>query len=247
MSAIVESVDISLSEVVVTRSRRRGLFRVFPSYVLRRVNLDVGSGESVGILGRSGAGKTTLLLTMVGFLPVQSGTVRVLGNDVTALPRREVRRLLRRVQLIPQDSAGSLHPEFSVREALLEPLAIHGLLPHTKAEREAMVQGMLGKVHMPPETADLLTRNLSGGQKQRLAVARALMLKPKILLLDEPSTGLDLSIRGAFLTLLRDLQRESSLTFVVVSHDPWELQALCSKIYEMSDGRLLPFAQKRGE
>ena len=134
-----------------------------------------------------------------------------------------------------------------MREALLEPLAIHGLLPPTKAEREAKVQGMLGKVHMPPETADLLTRNLSGGQKQRLAVARALMLKPKILLLDEPSTGLDLSIRGAFLTLLRDLQRESSLTFVVVSHDPWELQALCSKIYEMSDGRLLPFAQKRGE
>ena len=184
---------------------------------LSGASFTLARGETLAIVGESGSGKSTLgrLLTLIE--PPTAGVLRLDGADVGAASAADRRRLRRDVQMVFQNPYGSLNPRQTIGKALEEPLLVNTNLP--AREREAAARDMMVKVGLRPEHYDRYPHMFSGGQRQRVASARALMLRPKVLVLDEPVSALDVSIRAQVLNLLADLQDELGLAYVFISHD----------------------------
>jgi oligopeptide/dipeptide ABC transporter ATP-binding protein len=201
------------------------------------VSFDVATGETVGLVGESGSGKSTIARAVVGLAPVQSGSVRFRGEDISHLDFAGRRRLYRHLQLVFQDPYSSLNPSRTIGRTLAEPLQAYG--ERDRARVQAQVRGMLDRVQLPAETTDRYPGELSGGQRQRVAIARALMLSPQLVILDEPLSALDLSVQAQILNLLKELQATAGLSYVMISHDLEVVRYLCDRVVVMYQGRVM--------
>lgn len=195
---------------------------------VKNVSFTVKEGEAYGLVGESGSGKSTVLRAICGLAPISGGRVAVKGKEVTT-PR--AKDFYRTVQMVFQDPYASLHPRHTVDRTLSEPLAIHG-----EKNAEARILQALKEVGLGPSFRFRYPHQLSGGQRQRIAIARALILRPKVLLLDEPTSALDASVQAEILNLLDDLRRKMGLTYILVSHDLAVVAHLCERLLVMRHG-----------
>ncbi|HZX03880.1 ABC transporter ATP-binding protein [Kribbella sp.] len=206
-------------------------------HAVSKVSLDVIEGETLGIVGESGSGKTTLGRMLVGLETPTSGAVRFDGRDIGRLTPAGNRARSSQLQLMFQDSAAALDPRMNVADLIAEPLAVRHI--GSRAERRAKVMELIDAVGLPRTAATRRAYEFSGGQRQRIAMARALVLRPKVVVADEPVSALDVSIQAQILNLMRSLQVAYSLTYVVISHDLSLLRYLSDRIGVMYLGKLV--------
>jgi microcin C transport system ATP-binding protein len=215
---------------------KRGVFRRTVGYVnaVEGVSLTLRAGHTLGVVGESGSGKTTLGLALLRLL-ASTGAVEFSGREIHGLRQRALRPLRREMQIVFQDPYGSLSPRLSVGQIIEEGLKVHRM-GGTAAERAALVEEALVEVGLDPDTRHRYPHEFSGGQRQRIAIARAMVLKPRFVVLDEPTSALDMSVQAQIVDLLRDLQRRHGLTYLFISHDLRVVRALADEILVMRDG-----------
>lgn len=199
--------------------------------------LEILTGETMGIVGGSGSGKSTLARCIAGLEAPSRGSIRFAGHDVQALKGDERRCFHQHVQLVLQDSAAALNPRYTAAEIIAEPLCI--CRRGTKEERYACCLDLMRQLDLPVLLADRRPQQLSGGQRQRLAIARAIVLKPTLLILDEVLTGLDVPVQKQIIDLLRRLHRQYSLTYLFISHDLRLVRAITDRVAVMHAGRIV--------
>jgi ABC-type oligopeptide transport system ATPase subunit len=205
------------------------------------VSFDVRRGETLGIVGETGCGKSTTARLIMRLLDATAGEVRFDGQDITRLRGARLKATRREMQMIFQDPYSSLNPRKTVGSIIGEPFAIHGLERGKDARRKAVTE-LMETVGLNPEHYNRYPHEFSGGQRQRIGVARALALKPKLLIADEPVSALDVSIQAQVLNLLRDLQRRFGLTLLFISHDMSVVRHMCDRIAVMRAGRIVELA-----
>ncbi len=206
---------------------------------LDRVSVELRRGEIVGVVGRSGAGKSTLVRVLLGLEQPDEGRVLYAGKPLANLDAGEAKRMRRAVQVVFQDPHSSLDPRQSIGGILSEPLAVHALAPRPR--RRARCLELLESVELPAEHGLLRRRprELSGGERQRVAIARALACDPELLILDEPVSALDASVRGQILNLLLDLHRRTGLAMMVIAHDVRLVAQVCARVAVLAAGRVV--------
>jgi microcin C transport system ATP-binding protein len=201
------------------------------------VSLEVRAGATLGVVGESGSGKTTLGLALLRLIASQ-GQIRFAGRDISRLSERRIRPLRREMQIVFQDPFSSLSPRLSVAQIVEEGLRVHNLAANA-AERRRLIETALAEVGLDPRMADRYPHEFSGGQRQRIAIARALVLKPRLVVLDEPTSALDMSVQAQIVELLRELQTRRGLAYLFISHDLRVVRALAHDILVMKDGRIV--------
>jgi len=212
-----------------------------PVQAVTEVDLEVAQGETLGLVGESGCGKSTLGRTLLRLYEPNAGTITFDGIDVTHLSQRALRPLRKQMQMIFQDPYASLNPRMSIGAAIAEPLAIHRLAA-TAREREDRVAELLAKVGLRADAARRYPHEFSGGQRQRVGIARALAVRPKLIVCDEPISALDVSIQAQIVNLLEDLQTAEQLTYLFISHDLKIVQHVCDRVAVMYLGRIVELA-----
>ncbi len=213
-----------------------------PIRAVEGVSLAVARGETLGLVGESGCGKSSLANAVVGLVPAAAGSIRVAGAEVVGASRAALRDIRRHVQMVFQDPATSLNPRMSVGAAIGEPLAARGLAGG--AALRARVAALLAEVGLRPEHAGRYPHQFSGGQRQRIGIARALALRPTLLVCDEAVSALDVSVRAQILNLLVELQRSHGMAGLFVSHDLAVVRHVCDRVAVMYLGRLVEVAPR---
>ncbi len=204
-------------------------------HAVEDVTLSVRRGETLGIVGESGCGKSTTARLMLKLLEPTAGTIRFEGRDITNLTPRQMRPVRREMQMVFQDPYSSLNPRQTVGQIIGQPFSIH----KTEGDAKALVRELMDRCGMNPEHYNRYPHEFSGGQRQRIGVARALALRPKLIICDEPVSALDVSIQAQILNLLESLQGEFDLTYVFISHDLSVIRQISDRIAVMYLGRVV--------
>lgn len=213
----------------------RGLFSS-PIEILHGVSIAVEEGRTMGLVGESGCGKTTLGRAVLGLAPVTGGTIMYDGVDIAHATRSQRRRLSRDIQVVFQDPYTSLNPAMTIGDILSEPLGSQGI---SGADARKRVVDLLDRVKLPVDSMDRLPREFSGGQRQRVAIARALALKPRLIVCDEPVSALDLSTQARVLDLLLEIQEQTGVSYLFVSHDLDVIRHVSHRVAVMFKGDIV--------
>jgi peptide/nickel transport system ATP-binding protein len=235
MTALLEVRDVTIR--FPTASRLSALLSGMPATIeaVAGVSFTVRAGETYAIVGESGSGKTTLARSVVGLTPIHSGEIRFDGERVSHLSERALLAVRRRVGMMFQDPAGSLSPRLTVRSILAEPFRVH----RTGGELRHDVGRLLDEVGLPESFASRYPHQLSGGQARRVGVARALALRPKLLIADEPTAGLDVSVQGEMLNLLNELQARLGIAIMIITHNLNVVRHIADRVAVMYLGRIV--------
>ena len=220
-----------------------GLFRRHTGDVkaVDDVSFTVEEGTTVGLVGESGSGKTTLGRTILKLTPATGGSIRYGGREISSLSQRAFRPLRREIQMIFQDPFGSLNPRLSILSIIAEPLEIH-FRDMTRADRRERVAELLRQVGLKPDMMTRYPHEFSGGQRQRIGIARALAVKPKFIVCDEPVSALDVSVQAQIVNLLQDLQEELGLTYLFIAHDLAVVEHISDHVLVMYRGKIVESA-----
>ncbi|MDT5124418.1 MAG: peptide/nickel transport system ATP-binding protein [Mycobacterium sp.] len=205
------------------------------------VSLTLGEGETLGLVGESGCGKSTLCRAILQLTAPTSGSVRFGGEELVGRNRRQLRPIRRQMQMIFQDPYASLNPRKRVSQIIGEPMELHGLAGGR--DTNARVRDLLDRVGLPPEHADRFPHEFSGGQRQRIGIARALALRPKLIIADEPVSALDVSVQAQIVNLLKDLQDEFGLSYLFVAHDLGVVRHVSDRVAVMYLGKVVESAR----
>ncbi len=227
-----------LEGVDIWKSFRTGIIRDRTIEVLRGVSIEIAEGETVALLGESGCGKTTLGRILLLLLKPDRGKVVYRGRDLTALNRKELRPLRRKLQLIPQNPEEAFDPRWKIYDSIAEPLRVHGVVD-SREEEESRVLELIELVGLREEHLSRLPRELSGGELQRAAIARALALSPEFIVCDEPTSMLDISTQASIVRLLMELQARMGLAYLFITHDTGLAAAIADRVLVMSAGKIV--------
>jgi len=232
---------VEVDSVSKSYPRRAGL-RTAEHTVVENVSFNIEAGETLGLVGESGSGKTTVARMILGLVEPTRGAVRVNGIDVARASHSELRRLRRQMQPVFQDPYAALNPRMNVLDIVTEPLVIHRREVEVETNRSALrskAVELLREVGMDESAFSRHPHEFSGGQRQRINIARALALRPRLLILDEPVSALDVSVGAQIVNLLRSLQRDHGLTYLFISHSMPLVRYLSTRIAVMEHGKLI--------
>jgi peptide/nickel transport system ATP-binding protein len=225
---------LTCSNVVVEYSGKG--FRAKPFRALHEVSIEIAAGETLGLVGESGSGKTTLGRGILGLAPVTEGSITFLGKEITAASRKDRRELSKDMQVVFQDPYTSLNPSLEVGQILAEPLEIQGMEATAAKKR---IAELLDQVGLPSDAINRLPREFSGGQRQRVAIARALALQPKLIVCDEPVSALDLTTQARILDLFLQIQKDTGVAYLFVSHDLDVVRHISHHVAVMYQGEIV--------
>jgi len=203
---------------------------------LHSVSINIAQGETLGLVGESGSGKTTLGRAILGLAPVTAGSIEFLGDDITQVNRKKRRELSRDMQVVFQDPYTSLNPSMEIGQILAEPLQIQGM---EAAAAKKRIAELLDQVGLPSDSLQRLPREFSGGQRQRVAIARALALSPKLIVCDEPVSALDLTTQARILDLFLQIQKDTGVSYLFVSHDLDVVRHISHRVAVMYKGEIV--------
>ena len=211
-------------------------FRSAGFKALHSVSINIAAGETLGLVGESGSGKTTLGRAILGLAPVSAGSIEFMGKDITHATRSQRRELSKDIQVVFQDPYTSLNPSMEIGQILAEPLQIQGMDSASATKR---IAELLDQVGLPSDALHRLPREFSGGQRQRVAIARALALSPKLIVCDEPVSALDLTTQARILDLFLQIQKDTGVSYLFVSHDLDVVRHISHRVAVMLKGEIV--------
>ncbi|MGH6761629.1 MAG: ABC transporter ATP-binding protein [Phyllobacterium sp.] len=237
------SPTLSVRDMDVYYQLGRGGFLRKPTRVraVADLNLDIAPGETLGLVGESGSGKTTVGRAILRRIPGTTGEIRLCGKDISGLEGEALRAMRTRMQLVLQDPYTSLNPRMTIQDIVAEPLIVHGLAGSV-AEARDEVRALLQLVGMPEDAYRRYPHSFSGGQRQRVGIARALALRPDLVVADEPVSALDVSVRAQVVNLMQDLQRQRGLSYLFIAHDLSIVRHISHRVAIMYSGRIVEIA-----
>lgn len=228
---------LKVNDLTISFKRKVGLFKKEDFFAVKKASLTLRHGETLGIVGESGSGKSTLSYGILRLLQINSGIIEFEDKSIEKLNQKELRPLRKNMQIIFQDPFSSLNPRLSIKNIIAEGLLVHEKL--SAKDIEMLIDEILLKVNLSPNIKNSYPHEFSGGQRQRICIARALILKPKLVILDEPTSSLDLTIQFEILNLLKKLQETENLSYILISHDLKVIRSMSHNVIVMYKGEII--------